>query len=468
MITRGYGFVAPLQAVMSPAGQPAVVMWNGDESTGPAGVRFVASDAGQVLREVSRGWRRWWPGRSVSRYPTKLPFARLAGSGLTPIWETERGEPVIAWVAGAARPTLVVGLDIAGEIIRCRQGDPQRPRSVGDKSGYGFEFERPTYLFAHQIVPGLEMVPVADQLGFWWAETLSRMTGLPLIEPLPGGARGLVLLTGDDDQADLPRYARQLEVIGDLPITYYLHPLTKHTRETLAAMPKSVEYGVHTDALEAPAEYAAASRRQCRQIRELCGRPARTVRNHGYLNDGYLGHLPAWEADDLRLDLNLPGVDGTALTGSFLPFRLRRPDGSWSPHFSLLTAFGDGMIYALKMTAEAAAARVRAQADRVDRGPGGVLVFNMHPQNIIDTEPIHAAILSVAARPGWMSMTAEQYLDWLEALDAISVELDAGGVVLGSAIQMHGVTVRRPSGRGWVREAVPSWSGTHRLEFAAH
>ena len=467
MITRGYGFVAPLRDLISPVGEPHVVMWNGDEQTGIPGVNWVEVSPGHIVRQVSHGWRSWFGGTTV-QYPTKLPFARLKGSGLTTVWETADGEPVIAWVSGAKQPTLLVGLDIAGEIIRCRQGDPNRTRSVDDKSAYGFEFERPTYLFSHQMVPGLELVPVADQLGFWWAETLSRMTGIPLIEPLPGGARGLVLLTGDDDQADLSRYARQLGVIGALPITYYLHPLTHHTPETLAKMPPNVDYGVHVDALEAPAEYAAASRAQCRQIRGLCARPARTVRNHGFLNDGYLGHLTAWEADDLRLDLNIPGLDGTVLTGSFLPFRLRRQDGSWSAHFSLLTAFGDGMVYALKMTAAEAAARILAQADRVDRGHGGVLVFNMHPQNIIDTEPIHAAILSVAARSGWLSMTAEQYLDWLEALDQIRVELDANGVVLESTTEMRGVTVRRPSGRGWVQEALPSWIGTHRLELAAH
>ena len=102
-------------------------------------------------------------------------------------------------------------------------------------------------------------------LGFLIAEQLARLNGLPLIEPLPYGLKGLIILTGDDDQAYLEKYDKQLKLIHGIPITYFLHPLTRHTAETLAKLPSSVEIGVHPDALETPEQYGSL----CADIRNL-------------------------------------------------------------------------------------------------------------------------------------------------------------------------------------------------------
>jgi hypothetical protein len=469
-VTRGYGFLAPLDHPLSPvrvhvagggrdAAPPAdrarVVIGIDDRAPRIDGVRWQPHSGG-MLRESRPSWLRRLRGAGPRRYFPKLPYAALSGGDLVPIWETEDGHCVIAWSSRGPRPALLVGLDIAGEIVRCRQGDPARAHGDHVKAGYGFDFERPNHLFQHQLVPGLETTPFADVLGFWWVETLAAMSGMPLLEPLPGGARGVVLLTGDDDQADLSRYERQLAVVGSTPITYYLHPLTHHTRDTLAAMPPNVDYGVHVDALEAPAAYADASRKQCHQIRALCGRDARTVRNHGYLNDGYLGHLPAWEADDLRLDVNFPGVDGTALNGSFLPFQVRRVDGTWSSHYSLLTAFGDGMIYALGMTEGSAISKIGRLSRQIERNHPGILVFNLHPQNIIDTEGIHREVVALTRRRGWVGMTAEQLLDWVEAVARIRPELTDQGVRLIGEDGADRAVLRYPGAVGWSKRRLAS------------
>ena len=62
-------------------------------------------------------------------------------------------------------------------------------------------------------------------------------------------------------------------------------------------------------------------------------------------------------------------LDGTALTGSFLPFRVRRPDGTWSGHLSLVTAFGDGMRYIGKLTEQQAIKRIVNGLGEVSRRP---------------------------------------------------------------------------------------------------
>ena len=246
---------------------------------------------------------------------------------------------MVAWHRSARRRTLLIGLDIEEEMVRHRQGDPTKVDTARVKSAFGFDFERPNYLFEDQLHPQYRTIPWADHLGFYLAETCARLSGYPLIEPLPQGARAAVVLTGDDDQAFLEKYAEQLRIVGRLPITYFLHPLTRHTRETLEHFPPNVELGLHPDALDKPDTYDQLCMEQAQQICHLSGKLMRIVRNHGYLNRGYLGHLNAWKENGLKLDVNCTGIEGTALNASFLPMRLRQRDGTWAEHYNLLTLF---------------------------------------------------------------------------------------------------------------------------------
>jgi hypothetical protein len=349
-------------------------------------------------------------------------------------------------------------LDIEEEIVRHRQGNPAQVQVAAVKSGFGFDFERPNYLFEEQVLPQYCTVPWADHLGFFLAETLAQLSGYPLIEPLPGGARGAVILTGDDDQAWLEKYAEQLQVIGKFPITYFLHPLTRHTRETLAQLPPHVELGLHPDALEHPEAYEQLCTEQALQIRHVSGKPVRLVRNHGYLNRGYLGHLPIWEANGLMLDVNYPGVDGMALTASFLPMRLRRADGTWSDHYSLLTPFGDGMLYALNLTQRQAVDRIWKLARQVEKSCVGVIVLNFHPQNIADTRDMHQAVLELAQRTGWRALGLESYLGWLEMCESLRIQPDsAGGFVLTASGTVRDLVLRYPVAKGWRVQKLDAW-----------
>lgn len=397
-----------------------------------------------------------WYRRRTPAYRALLPFRTLQGADFEPVWIDAQGRAVIAWQRG--RRTLWIGLSLTEEIVRNLQGDPTQVGSRASRARFGFEWERPNFLYEAQVVPGYETEPWADRLGFAVAELLAEGAGLPLVDPIPHGGYGAILITGDDDQALLERYAKQLDVIGDLPITYYLHYLTRHTPETIAALPPNVDFGVHPDAIEAPERYTSLCLEQSAQIRQLCGRPARTVRNHGFLNAGYLGHLHAWELAGLALDLNYPGVDGTALTGSLLPFRVRRPDGTWSQHFSLLTVLGDGMQEALKWTPTEAAARVWHVARQVERRRPALLVINLHPMNIITTEPLHRAVVALGHRRGWTALSAEGLLDWLQRFDDLELSVD-DGVALISPRTIEGVSVRLPARRGWKRVALPPWAG---------
>lgn len=333
-----------------------------------------------------------------------------------------QGEPVIvdhdsrtAWlfVPKGAGGVLLVGTSVIADIIRYRQGDPlaERPReAVWDIAG-----ERPIYLFEKQIL-GLPRYQ-ERQADFWaviCAGFLSAKLRIPLLAVLPGGVDGAVVLTGDDDQAQLEKYGEQLKLIGSTPITYFLHPLTRHTSDTLNRMLRryQVDLGIHPDALEEPQNYTNLLHQQCAWFEGLTTRRANSVRNHGFLNDGYWGHLKPWIDEKIHISSNIPGLDGRALNGSLLPARVYA-GGSLTNHWSVVTAIGDGVRYVNGGKSDVESANcIFDLADAIRQsGIPGVMVLNFHPQNVSDTRAMHLAALEVI-RSGFIGWNMRDCLDW--------------------------------------------------------
>jgi hypothetical protein len=403
---------------------------------------------------------RYFLRRRPPIYHALLPHLSFAGDGLRPVWVNSAGRAVIAWHPFNGRKKLLIGLNVVDEMIRHRQGNPENVLKKRERSAWGYDNERSLYLFEEQLLSDYRTIPWADNLGFLLARMFSTMSGLPLFEPLPYGAKGAVILTGDDDQAALSDYAEQLSVIGHIPVTYFLHPLTHHTATTIKNLPPNVELGLHPDALDQPEAYDEVCLEQAEKIEDLARRPLRLVRNHGFLNRGYLGHLEVWEKLGLRLDVNYPGVDGTALNGSFLPTRVLCPDGTWSDHYSLLTAFGDGMIYALKLSQRQAKSRIMKLARQIETTSPGVLVFNFHPANIADTRELHQTVLILARRSGWIALGLESYLSWLEMMESLQIEvLGPGRLRLTTVNRLDGLVLKYPINGAWHKKRLAPLAG---------
>jgi hypothetical protein len=431
---------------------PTVVVVTDPSVAESVGLHVQREQGGERYQEAGRRWRSF--GRRPPVYRALLPHLTFTGDALEPIWVNAAGRAVIASHTGPAGPRLLVGLDVEEEIVRYRQGDPERVENVATKSRFGFATERVNYLYDGQVTADHPTTPWADHLGFLVAGAWARLTGCPLVEPLPGGAKAAVALTGDDDQAYLETYAEQRALVGDLPFMYFLHPLTKHTAETLRSLGPGVELGLHPDALERPDDYDAVCGEQAAWIEGLTGRRARVVRNHSYLSRGYLGHLDAWEKLGLDLDVNCSAIDGTALTGSFLPMRARRLDRTWSQHRTLLTQFGDGMVFALGMSDERAGRRVLRLARQIERAVPAVVVLNLHPQNIAGTRHLHRAAIALARRPGWVALGLDGYLAWLEGRDSLVLERVGSRAIVSSKRPVTGIVLRVPTRTGWRRQAL--------------
>lgn len=103
--------------------------------------------------------RRWFGRRKVIYRPL-LRHVCFSGPSVKPIWINSCGRSVIAWCEQGNRQLLLVGLQVAEEIIRYTQGDPAQVELAKDKTMWGSnDHERPAYLFENNVSPGLEMIP---------------------------------------------------------------------------------------------------------------------------------------------------------------------------------------------------------------------------------------------------------------------------------------------------------------------
>jgi glycosyltransferase involved in cell wall biosynthesis len=453
-ITARFGVVhASLEPI--PASPPAtlVIIADRPDIDSLPGLGVQAEPAGGLLYDRPAGGRR-----GGARYRALLPAVSFSGAAVTPIWMTESGRAVVGWWERYGRRDLVIGLNVVEEIVRYTQGDPNKVATVADKTMWGSaDHERPAYLFEDNIAAGHEMTPWADRLGYLLARLIAEACAMPLIATLPGGARGGVLLTGDDDEAYLEKYDEQLKLLDGFPITYFLLPRTRHSPDTLAHLPKSVELGVHVDALSDPAAYETICCAETEAVRRLTGRPVRSVRNHGHLNRGYWGLLPAWEKCDLAFDLNIRGIDGTCPTGSYLPYCVRRRDGMWSTHRALFSTFSDTMLHMQNWPPAQQVATIRALADRIDDEGPGVIVANFHPQNVSESYETHQAVMAIGRREGWVALGVESYCEWLAMVDGISMVETTRGFELHSPSRIERLAYSWPDVSGL--RVLPPWEG---------
>jgi hypothetical protein len=324
------------------------------------------------------------------------------------------------WLQSGRGGVLFVGTDLAGDLVRYRQGDPAKDSIRPTKALWGIPGERPNYLFEDQLEGEMPHERHAD----WWvvalAHFLSEKLENLLLPLLPGGAPGAVIITGDDDQALLEKYNEQLHLLGRTPITYFLHPLTRHTKKTIQKILAKpwIDLGIHPDALDAPERYSEMLTEQVAWYRSAVGKQPISLRNHGFLNDGYWGHLPSWIENGIQISSNLPGLQGNIMNGSLLPARLAC-QGTLNHHWSLLTTFGDGMVFALNISDAESAERILDFAQRIKTsGVPGIMVINLHPQNVAKTREMHFATLKVI-KNGFHPWTITECLVWFCKRDGL-------------------------------------------------
>lgn len=375
----------------------------------PEGVRMAALTQSAGPLTVAGCPRCAW-----QRLRSFHPAVYFEGAGLVPVVTDADGKMVWAFRPDAlGGGLLLLGTDLAADLVLLRQGRPEAASNRPTEAQWGYAGERPNYLFADL----LDSADPFDRPADWWLWTLRdalvRHAGVTARDVLPNGAAGMVIVTGDDDQAPIEDYRAQRELLGDLPVTYFLHPLAQLDAAGLAevARGRELEWELHPDALETPGEYPQRLAEQTAWFEALVGAKPRLVRNHGFLNDGYWGHASPWLAHGVTGSSNIPGMDGQIVNGSLLPARLVL-DGKLTPHWSVLTAFGDGAMFVHDWDASTAREAIRAAGRRiVESGVPGVLVFNLHPANHVRAAPMHQAVRELV-ESGFVAATLGEAFAW--------------------------------------------------------
>ncbi len=337
----------------------------------------------------------------------------------TPVVLNQHGQAIWLWLPIGQGGILFIGSDLPNDLIRYRQGDPLRVGERPLETLWGIPGERPNYLFDEQLGGQHPVNRHADCWAMVLASYLAESLEKPLNHILPNGAAGAVVITGDDDQAYLEKYDEQLKLLRGTPITYLLHHLTRHSRETLFRIQRQnpmVDFGIHPDALKSPKQYGKLFEQQIAWYRSLTGEQPISLRNHGFLNNGYWGHLEDWLRHKICISSNLPGFDGKVLNSSLLPARMAWRE-TLTHHWSVLTVIGDGVRFAAGMSDEDAAEGVRNVADGIRQsGIPGVMVLNLHPQNVSETRAMHYAAVEII-RSGFVAWNLRQCWEWFAKID---------------------------------------------------
>jgi Acetyltransferase (GNAT) domain len=341
-------------------------------------------------------------------------FRGPSHTDIQPIVLSEEGDVVWGWLEVGASGMLLIGTSLGEDLVLYRQGDPNAKATEADKEMWGYSGERPNFLFEKNLYGEEPHERHADWWGMALREALVSYAGIQAGPILPNGAPGVLVVTGDDDAALQEHYERQCELLAPIPITYFaLEGTSALDSEFMAGLAQrfNVEWQLHPDALEAPEHYDECLAGQVEWFKGLTGENPTLVRNHGFLNDGYWGHLPAWRKSEIRGSSNLPGFDGRVLNGSLLPARLVE-QGSLTDHWSLLTLIGDGIVSAGGRTPEAAGQLVRTEGKRIlESGVPGVMCLNLHPVNVESTREMHEAVKDLLDE-GFIAMTFTELLDW--------------------------------------------------------
>lgn len=365
--------------------------------------------------------------------------------------------PVWQWISDpCVGSLLLIGSDLAGDLALIRQGAPAAAALRPATALWGIDGERPNYLFENQLDP----VDPFDRLADRWIWTLRSALvgrgGVAVRPVLPFDAPGAVIVTGDDDQASIDAYKGQAQRLGRLPTTYFLHPLARIDRRTMArvAHDRAVEWELHPDALDAPDRYAERLSDQCAWYTAFMGRKPRMLRNHGFLNDGYWGHAAAWLDNGIVGSSNLPGLDGRILNGSLLPGRLAL-GGELTCHWSVLTAFGDGVYFVHAWDAAKAFDAVLEAGRRiVESGIPGMLVLNLHPANHDSAASMHEAAHALVKELGFAAMNLGGALAWFDRADSV-----APAAIPAGTIAPYSRTRQRTGPMRWIRSALAALLG---------
>ena len=253
---------------------------------------------------------------------------------------------------------VAFAFDLALCVLLLRQGDPNRAEVVPEGTGCA----RPSSM-AIDIGPlDSGWVPFADLLSRLFVDTVRRyLPGpVPLLSHLPGTASGILLYSGDEDNADVASNDAEFGDVAAAGGRMNLYIIPNRTKSTALDVER---YRVQHDVGPHPnlrpldgcpvSERLTEFERQIRMFRDRFDTPARSLRNHCTAWAGYLEPVEVMEKLGVGMDGNyFSGTYGYsredapyAAFGGAMPMRFCWPDGRVLNVFQQHTQLADDIMF---------------------------------------------------------------------------------------------------------------------------
>jgi hypothetical protein len=289
-----------------------------------------------------------------------------------------------------------------------------------------------------------EWIPHADLLCQVLVSIVSRCIPFPLptFWHLPGQSKGILLYSGDEDNADVAWNDDEMAALGELGLRmslYIIPSKTKSTSSDVSRYLRNHDVGPHPNLRPfdgcTVADRLYALQNEILLFEKKFGHKARTVRNHCAAWAGYLEPIEVLER--LGVEMESSFVSGTHQRarvigfysgfGAAMPMRFCRPDGQLHGVFQQHLHLSDDMMfsgnpYSYRLSAEVFGDIVkRIFTDTVNRFHTPVTV-NFHPSNWVKFSRPQAQIVLAQATefdlPVW---SFDQWLSFWKARDALTL-----------------------------------------------
>ncbi len=210
---------------------------------------------------------------------------------------------------------VAFAFDLALCVLLLRQGDPNRAEVIPESTGCA----RPSSM-AIDIGPSDSgWIPFADLLSRLFVDMVRRyLPGpVPLLSHLPGTAPGILLYSGDEDNADVASNDAEFGAVAAAGGRMNLYIIPNRTQSTALDVERyrvQHDVGPHPN-LRSLDGYSISERltefeRQIRMFQDQFDTPARSLRNHCTAWAGYLEPVEVME----KLGM---GMDGNYFSGTY-------------------------------------------------------------------------------------------------------------------------------------------------------
>jgi len=325
--------------------------------------------------------------------------------------------------------------DLVVSTVCMRQGNP----SLASKETTGVRGIRRKDVFCDYISPGCDRIPQADihlqLLSNLVLELTACRKPLPRWYPLPGGAKALLIMTGDGEWfpkvEDLRREIDEVEEFGGRVTLYLMHATDAQPEDAALWQSRGHSTSIHPDFFGGESSAEKVIRHDAAAYRLRFGLWPRTVRTHCLSWVGYSEQARIYDRVGIRMDLSYVSFPspGTYMCGSAFPMRFADPiDGSITNVYQQPTQLEDDILLEKKgyTTAQATERSVELMRQSIERFHEPI-VMNVHPPYYCSASGWSSrdwarATMAYATENAVPIYSAEQWLDFWEAREEARFE----------------------------------------------